>query len=61
MTTDGQLVARTVGELRASLPQEGDLPVAVIGQVSHEQELEIEGRASMSKDELIAALPEHAT
>jgi GAF domain-containing protein len=29
MTTDGQLVARTVGELRASLPQEGDLLVGL--------------------------------
>jgi hypothetical protein len=29
MTADGQLVARTVGELRATLPQEGDLLVGL--------------------------------
>jgi signal transduction protein with GAF and PtsI domain len=29
MTTDGQLVARTVGELRATLPQAGDLLVGL--------------------------------
>jgi GAF domain-containing protein len=29
MTVDGQLVARTVGELRATLPQEGDLLVGL--------------------------------
>ena len=32
MAVDGQLVARTVGELRATLPQEGDL-LASLGRV----------------------------
>ena len=29
MTADGQLVARTVAELRATVPQEGDLLVGL--------------------------------
>jgi hypothetical protein len=29
MAVDGQLVARTVGELRATLPQDGDLLVGL--------------------------------